>query len=120
MSSAVFADAYYYLALINPRDSAHDRACRATERLSSPVVTTAWIIQELADGLSAPPGRSAFLRLLSSLETDTNTEIVSPEPALWHRGVVLYRSRPDKSWSTGRLYLVRGYARTRHNRSLDG
>jgi uncharacterized protein len=99
MNQAVFADTFYYLALVNPRDAAHERAVAVGNRISGSVLTSAWVIQELADGLAAPPARSGFLRLLAALESDRHTTIVGPTEELWKRGVHLYRSRPDKGWS---------------------
>ena len=99
MSSVVFADTFYYLALINPRDAAHSRALEASRKTFTQVVTSACVIQELADGLAAPPARDGFRRLLSSLEADPNTLLIEPDAALWRRGLELYRSRTDKAWS---------------------
>jgi predicted nucleic acid-binding protein len=99
MSRSVFADTAYYLALISPRDSFHARAVALSQTLNEPVVTSAWVVQELADGLSAPPVRAGFLKLLDTLEADPNTTIVAPDSSLWSRGLILYRSRPDKEWS---------------------
>ena len=67
--------------------------------LISPVLTTAWVVHELADGLSSPKSHGAFLRFLETLEADENTTLVEPDPALWRRGLALYRARPDKAWS---------------------
>jgi predicted nucleic acid-binding protein len=99
MSRSGFADTAYYLALISPRDSFHTKAVALSQTLNHPVVTSAWVVQELADGLSAPPARAGFLKLLDTLQADPNTTIIEPDPALWQRGLVLYRSRPDKEWS---------------------
>jgi predicted nucleic acid-binding protein len=99
VSSVVFADTFYYLALVNPRDVAHARALEASRKSVRRVVTSAWVIQELSDGPADPPARHGFLRLLSSLQADANTSLVEPDPALWRRGLELYRSRGDKAWS---------------------
>jgi hypothetical protein len=37
----VFADTFYFLALINPRDKAHARAVSFSEKQEIPVITTA-------------------------------------------------------------------------------
>ena len=99
MNSVVFADTYYYLALISPRDKAHHRAIEASRRPSINVVTSAWIVQELADGLAAPPARSGFLRLFTALEADPSTTIIPASDLLWRRGLSLFRARADKAWS---------------------
>jgi uncharacterized protein len=97
--STVFADTYYYLALGNPRDAAHERARQISREFRGAVVTSAWVVQELADGLAEPPARQGFLRLLSSLDADAQTEVVPVDPVLWNHGLDLYRARPDKGWS---------------------
>jgi predicted nucleic acid-binding protein len=61
--------------------------------------TTAWIVQELADGLARAALRAAFLRLLSAIRADDRTEIVLPNAELWVAGLSLYAERPDKDWS---------------------
>ena len=50
----VFADAYYWFALINPRDQAHQEAQTLSRSLSEPLVTTTWVLTEvgLTDALT--------------------------------------------------------------------
>jgi predicted nucleic acid-binding protein len=99
MTRTLFADTAYYLALVSPRDALHGRAVEASRGLDGPVVTSAWVVQELADGLASPPARAGFLRLLATIEADESTTLIEPDPALWRRGLALYRARPDKEWS---------------------
>lgn len=95
----VFGDAFYYFALVNVRDAAHSRAVALGSRCSTRIVTSAWVIQELADGWASPRARAGFLRFWTALESDIYTEIVGPSEELWERGRTLYRSRADQSWS---------------------
>jgi predicted nucleic acid-binding protein len=39
----VFADTFFFLALINPRDAAHSRAVAAANCRTGPLLTTAWV-----------------------------------------------------------------------------
>lgn len=94
-----FADSFYYLALLNPRDEAHQRAAEFTREIERPVVTTAWILTEVGDALAAPQQRPAFVDLVDDLRVDPDIEIVPPTADLFHRGYVLFRDRPDKHWS---------------------
>ncbi|MCH7871705.1 MAG: type II toxin-antitoxin system VapC family toxin [Planctomycetes bacterium] len=94
-----FADSFYYLALLNPRDEAHRRAAEFTREIERPVVTTAWILTEVGDALAAPQQRPAFVDLVDDLRVDPEVEIVPPTADLFHRGIVLFRDRPDKHWS---------------------
>lgn len=97
--TSVFADTFYYLALLNPRDSAHARAVAASERLSARLVTTTYVLTEVADALSAPRDRPRFLALLATLETSPNVVITTATDELFRRGVELYRQRMDKGWT---------------------
>jgi len=95
----MYADTFYYLALINSRDAAHQKAAAMSSQIRRRVITSAWVIQELADGLATPPARAGFLKLVSVLKADPHTTIVPANENLWQQGMDLYRSRPDKAWS---------------------
>ena len=55
--SEVFADAFYYIALLNPADRFHAAALQATQVLSQTLLTTSWVLMEVADALCAPAVR---------------------------------------------------------------
>jgi uncharacterized protein len=96
--NAVFADTFYFLALINERDAAHGKAVQfdaATQLL----ITTAWVLTEVGDALSAPENRPAFLQLLDTLRNSPDARIIGPTPELFERGLELFRQRADKEWS---------------------
>ena len=46
-----FADSFYYIALLNPADGAHERARELTASVTARQVTTAWILVEVANAL---------------------------------------------------------------------
>lgn len=95
----VFADAFYYIALLNPRDQFHAAAVQATKALNRRMVTTLWVLMEVADALSAPAVRQRTYQFLQQLNADPNTTILA-DPAPWYsRGLKLYGSRHDKNWS---------------------
>ena len=94
-----FADAYYFLALLNPRDEAHDAAVAVNRHLRRPLVTSAFILMEVADGLGGTPGRGLFARLRERLAGDRRVTVVPPTSDLFERAASLYESRSDKSWS---------------------
>ena len=95
----VFADTFYYLALINPDDAAHEQAVALSQSLRAPVVTTAWVLTEVADAMADPRNRAAFVTLLELLRSDPAVEIVSATQTLFEQGIDLYANRPDKGWS---------------------
>lgn len=97
--SEVFADSFYYIALLNPADQYHDIALTATRSLRDRTVTTWAVITEVADALSAPSIRSHCHRFIKRLLVDPNTTIVEPNVERYRRGLILYRDRSDKDWS---------------------
>lgn len=96
---ATFADTHYYLALLNPRDTDHARAVAVSVALGGLVVTTEYVLIEVADALASPQDRPRFLALVAALENDTNVEITPADSDLYRRGIDLYRRRSDKAWS---------------------
>ena len=94
----VFADTFYFLAILNRHDAAHARARRIAHELSDPILTTAWVLTEVADAMSAPRLRQVFLRLLENLRANPNCTIVPATEMLFEQGVKLYAGRRDKEW----------------------
>lgn len=95
----VFADSFYFFALVNDRDPAHQRALAFLQSYKGRLVTTGWILTELGDGLANPVNRTSFLTTLNILKTEPNVTIVGCSDQLLEDGINLYRDRPDKSWS---------------------
>lgn len=94
-----FADTYYFLALLNPHDEAHERAVEFNASSRRPLVTTAFILIEVADALADTDARPLFARLRARMESDKRAAIVPPSRDLFERGVDLYENRRDKGWS---------------------
>ena len=95
----VFADAYYFFALLNPRDEAHESVTRFNFSLRNPIVTSAWVLTEVADGLAGTASRSVFRVLLDQLHSDSRVIVVEPSANDFDAGVALYDQRKDKQWS---------------------
>src|SRR5688500_11372266 len=95
----VFADTFFFLALINSRDAAHQAAVDFVQARPKPLVTTAWILTELADGLAGTRDRPLFPKILADLDREPAAVIVPPGEDLFERGKRLYLARPDKQWS---------------------
>ncbi len=94
-----FADTFYYLALLNPSDQAHEGVLRMTATLDRPLITTAWVLTEVADALCAPERRVATAEFIDSVCADREVHVIPPTAELFRRGIALFRSRPDKHWS---------------------
>jgi len=63
------------------------------------MVTTAWVLVELADALCDVPNRPVFDRLYEALTGVPGVEIVPPDQAILDEGLRRFRSRKDKDWS---------------------
>jgi predicted nucleic acid-binding protein len=97
--SGLFVDSFYFIALLNPSDQFHAEAIRVTRDLRRSLVTTRWVLIEVADALCSPALRSRTIRLIRGAEADPNLLIVEQEDTLLARSLDLYEARPDKGWS---------------------
>ncbi|MBO0697116.1 MAG: type II toxin-antitoxin system VapC family toxin [Zavarzinella sp.] len=97
--TTIFADTAYYLALANARDGLHDRAVAFLSGFSDRIVTTDYVLLEVANSHRRSAFRQAFLDLLETIRSDPDTEIVPAGPDLFQAGLDLFADRPDKDWS---------------------
>jgi uncharacterized protein len=97
--TAVFADTFYFLALINRKDNAHERCVAFSQASDRPVITTAWILLEVGDALRRGRDREVFSALLTDLADDPDTTVIPSDQSLFDKGLDLFRARPDKEWS---------------------
>src|SRR5260370_17682573 len=95
----VFADTFYFLALLNPKDAAHERAAAFTLVFEGEMTTTAWVLTELADALTHPANRLRFLATLERLQHDPQAGIILPEPGLFAERIYLFQSPPATEFS---------------------
>lgn len=96
---AVFLDAYYLIALLNPRDEGHDTAVGFAADAATSLVITEWVLIEAANSLSAKPLRSKFLALVDVLRTRPSVRLIRSSRERFEAGFKLYEERADKSWS---------------------
>jgi predicted nucleic acid-binding protein len=98
--TAVFADSFYYFALVDPKDPARERAVERSRTDARRVVTTQWVLTEVGDGLArSAVGRDVFVRLVQDMQSQPDVHIVSYSDELFAAGIDLYARRPDKEWS---------------------
>ena len=97
--SAVFADTFHFLAILNPSDRQHRRAIELSTQRPLTIVTTRAVLLEVAAAFAAPATRVVAAEYLRALETDPSVAIVSLDDRLYSRGLALYCDRPDKGWS---------------------
>jgi predicted nucleic acid-binding protein len=98
--SLLFADSFYFFALLNPNDAAHGKASAFTASYTGKVLTTCWVLTELADGCARPSHRRKLCsEFLSDLRANPNVRVEPCSESLLHDGIALYSQRPDKEWS---------------------
>ncbi len=95
----VFADAWFYIALLDADDQGHGRAAAWSRDFEGKIITTRWVLVEAANSLAAPALRKAMAAFLARIESDSDVRIASDSDGLFPRGLALYAARPDKEWS---------------------
>ena len=95
----LFADSSYYIALMSARDAWHAAAVPWNEDPRQPLVTTEFVLVEVANAFCSPKWRNAFGILLSGLRSDPGNLVLPATTELFGAGVALYLRRLDKQWS---------------------
>ena len=98
----VFADTFYWLALLNPRDAFHARATALGRTLASVgFVTTDEVLTEVLDAVcgAGPSWRRQAVRTARDLLTDPAVEVVPQDRAGFLDALDLYGRRLDKGYS---------------------
>lgn len=96
--NAVFADTWFFLAILNPRDPNHERALAASRTERRHRVTTDWVLVEVGDALCQTGNRDVFTRFFDWINLHSGTTVVPASRQLLEDGVHLYRYRRDKNW----------------------
>ena len=95
----VFGDSFYFIALLNERDAAHIQVRQFAARHRMHVVTTRWILAEVADALCQAAWRGRVGASLAFMMARSKFTVHAQSDDLFERGLALYRSRADKDWS---------------------
>ncbi len=124
----IYVDTAAWIALINTRDALHTLAWQVfdnlqkrvvslyrvdkvigdevstlygytTQKRKTQLVTTEFILLEVADALSSPPLRAKAVTFINRLRQHSLLEILPASAQLLADGWVLYCQRPDKEWS---------------------
>jgi len=95
----IFADTFYYIAFLSPSDEAHELAVAFTQGYDGKMVTTEWVLTEVADGLASPVTRNACAAFIDGMRRDSDINIVPATSMFFSEGLLLYRNRKDQDWS---------------------
>lgn len=97
----VFVDTATWIALLNTKDDLHSVAIKVRDRLQqqkASLVTTEFILIEVADALCSSDLRQKTVNFINRLRQVKNLQIVPVSEALLAKGWALYSQRPDKDW----------------------
>jgi predicted nucleic acid-binding protein len=99
---SVFADAFYWIALLNDKDQGHAAAQTASQSLGqATIVTTQEVLSEVLThcrGVGRFMRQSAAVFVRNVLANPTITVREQSDPSFLS-GLSLYESRPDKAYS---------------------
>jgi predicted nucleic acid-binding protein len=97
--TTLFADTFYFVALLSRADEAHAKAVAYTQQFQGRMLTTAWVLTEIADGLKTQRARERFAAFYERLRLRDDVTIVPCSQELFENGMALFRGRLDKEWS---------------------
>lgn len=97
--TVAFADTAFYVALLSSRDALHHRAVQFLVAYSGRIVTSEFILLEVANFNARPADRQRFVDLVTQIRNDPQTQLISATSDLFARGLYLFAKRPEKYWS---------------------
>lgn len=98
----IFADTFYFIALINPRDNWHQRVVKVSQSISKvQLVTSESILQEVLN-FYAESGyfqRQRTVKLVKKIIDDSDILVIEQNHESFLLGLSLYENRLDKGYS---------------------
>ena len=90
-----FADAYYLVARINR----HEQVIEFSKTFRGNIVTTDWILMEVADALSSSEFRDHLRTFFSHLRNSPHIEVIEASRESFDRALNFFHRHDDKNWS---------------------
>ena len=98
MSSRIFIDALFVIALINERDQYHQLASELADQYEGhPLLVTDAVLLEIGNGL-ARNYRQEAVEVIEEFFASDEVEIVRLTPQLFEQALALYKTHHDKEW----------------------
>jgi predicted nucleic acid-binding protein len=97
----VFADAGYWIALLNPKDSLHVKAREISATLGRVrTVTSEMVLTEVLNAFASKgePLRNAACALVDRVRSSVNAEVVPMTSSAFRDATQRYRGGTDKTW----------------------
>jgi predicted nucleic acid-binding protein len=96
---AVFADTFYFCALLNRADAAHEQVVAFARQNTQPLMTTVLVLAELANSFADTTLRRRTGEFIRTLESSAQFRSWPLTAGLWDASLRLYLEREDKQWS---------------------
>jgi predicted nucleic acid-binding protein len=99
---AVFADTFYWVAVLSPRDPFHAQVLSwGTSRGTTRLVTTDEVLTEVLNWFSGagPYWRGKAATFAHDLRNDPDVDVLPQTRADFDAALALYEARPDKGYS---------------------
>ena len=97
--NVVFADAFYFVARINRHDQHHQRVLDFSRDFQARLLTTDWVLMEVADALAKSSCRPRVRDLILHLRQSPGCEVIPASRELADRALNLYHQHSDKHWT---------------------
>src|SRR5437762_13265486 len=97
--NSVFADTSFCVAFLSRRDRFHDLANELMLTLQARMVTTDWVVVEIANFMAKTPLRAEAANLIRRVQANPRMDIVPASAAAIEEGLKLYEQYADKAWS---------------------
>ena len=95
----VFADAFYFVVRLNRHDQHHERTLAFSRDFRAQLLTTDWVLMEVADALAESESRARIREFVVHLRQSSACEVVAASRDLLDRALELYHQHADKEWT---------------------
>ncbi|WP_205704080.1 type II toxin-antitoxin system VapC family toxin [Candidatus Chloroploca sp. Khr17] len=98
VSSRIFVDTLFVVALVNRRDQYHEQAVALADQLAGyPLLVTDAVLLEIGNAL-ARNYKAEATAIIDDFFSSDEVEIIRLTPELFAEGFALYRQYQDKMW----------------------
>ena len=101
MANSFLLDTSGWIALLNSRDTHHQKALNTWGQLLTSghsIVLTDWVIAETGNGLARNKNASPFVGSLQRLLTSSRLQLTFVDSELLNEALSMYATHSDKSW----------------------
>lgn len=94
-----FGDTFYFLGVLNQHDQHAVRIADFDKNFRGKIVTTDWVLMEVADALSASEQRDTIREYILFLRNLPTFEVIEATRDNFDRALNFYHRHSDKEWS---------------------